>query len=81
MVIPDMSTKWFEMGLRLCVDTGVLERIEYDFQDSRTACRHMFKEWLENTQTEKSWNKILQALCSRSVGKSCLAKCLVAAAK
>jgi len=76
MVTPFMSTKWFEMGLQLGVDPSDLKRIQHDIQDSRTACRNMFMEWLGNTQTEKSWMKLMKALCSRSVGERTLAKSL-----
>ena len=77
MVTPFMSTKWFEMGLQLGVPSSELTRIEYDTQDSRIACRHMFREWLGNTQAEKSWKKLLKALRSHSVGESALAKHLI----
>ena len=81
MVTPRMSTKWFEMGLQLGVQSTELKRIEHDTkQDSKTACRQMFAEWLGNTKTEKSWKRIMQALRSRSVNESCLANHLAAAA-
>ena len=78
MVTPFMSTKWFEMGLQLGVDSSDLKRIQHDTQECRTACRNMFMEWLGNTKTEKSWMKLIKALCSRSVGESSLAKRLAA---
>jgi len=78
MVIPFMSTKWFNMGLQLGVNKNDLNRIQYDTQDCMTACRNMFAEWLKNTQTEKTWKKLVEALCSRSVGESTLAKNLTA---
>ena len=73
-----MATKWYEMGLQLNVDQKELDTINHDHHDdSKVACRTMFTEWLENTPTEKSWNKVLEALQSQSVGKSSLASSLV----
>jgi len=71
-VIPGMATKWYEMGLRLGVDERELEIIQHDTKDSKTACRMMFREWWDNTQSEKSWKILLEALCSQSVGKKTL---------
>jgi len=78
MVIPFMSTKWFNMGLQLGVDINDLNRIQYDTQHCMTACRNMFAEWLKSTQTEKTWKKLVEALCSQSVGEFTLAKKITA---
>ena len=69
-----MATKWFEMGLQLGVNPKDLKTIQHDAKNSKAACTEMFTEWLGNANTEKSWKKVLDALCSRSVGENTLAK-------
>ena len=68
-----MATKWFEMGLQLGVDPKELSYIESDTPSSKTACVKMFTEWLSNSKTQKSWEKLLTALSSRSVRENTLA--------
>ena len=73
-VVPNMATKWFEMGLQLGVNPKDLKTIQHDAKNSKAACIEMFTEWLGNANTEKSWEKVLNALRSRSVGENTLAK-------
>lgn len=73
LVIPKMATKWFEMGLWLGVDSKELTYIENESPSSKKACIKMFTEWLGNSQTEKSWDKLLTALSSQSVRENSLA--------
>ena len=41
------STKWYNLGLRLGVNTHTLDQIEEDCQrKTREACRKMFQAWL-----------------------------------
>jgi len=76
-ITPKVATKWFELGLHLGVDSEKLKIIEYDYNhDSKTACMEMFMEWLENTDGEKSWEKLRRALRSQSVGQITLANTL-----
>jgi len=72
-----MAHKWYEMGLQLGVDEKKLDTIKCDNRDSKIACREMFTEWINNTQTEKSWEILLKALQSQSVAESCLARTLI----
>ena len=74
LVVPNMATKWFAMGLQLEVNSKELKIIENDAKNSKEACRRMFTEWLDASSGEKSWKKVLDALCSRSVGENTLAK-------
>ena len=77
LVVPKMATKWFEMGLQLGIDPKELKIIEKDDKNCKDACTKMFMEWLDNVQdTEKSWRKVLDALCSQSVRENALAKTL-----
>ena len=62
LVVPNMATKWFEMGLQLGVNPKDLKTIQHDAKNSKAACIQMFTEWLDNASTEKSWNKLLNAL-------------------
>jgi len=73
LVVPSMATKWFEMGLQLGVDPKELSYIESDTPSSKTACIKMFTEWLSNSKIEKTWEKLLAALSSRSVRENTLA--------
>ena len=73
LVVPNMATKWFEMGLQLGVDPKKLKIIKDDAKNTKEACIMMFMEWLDSG-TEKSWRKVLGALRSRSVGENTLAK-------
>lgn len=76
LVIPNMATKWFEMGLQLGVNPKDLKTIQHDARNSKEACRQMFTEWLDNPENANklSWQKVLEALSSRSVGENTLAK-------
>ena len=59
------------MGLHLGVNPKDLKTIQYDAKNSQEACIKMFNEQLANaTRAEKSWKKVLDALCSRSVGEN-----------
>ena len=73
LVVPNMATKWFEMGLQLGVNPKELTTIQHDAKNSKEACIMMFMEWLGNTNNP-SWQKVLDALCARSVRESTLAK-------
>ena len=68
-----MATKWFEMGLQLGVSAKELSNIESDTSTSKKACIKMFTEWLGNSKTDKSWEKLLAALSSQSVRENTLA--------
>ena len=51
--------------------------VTYDAKNSKEACIKMFNKWLANaTSAERSWEKVLDALCSRSVGENTLANSL-----
>ena len=74
LVIPKMAHKWFDMGLQLGMRRAELEIIKSNYDhDCKGACRQMFTEWL-NTDTKQSWQKVLIALSSKSVGKKNLAE-------
>ena len=67
--------KWYNLGLRLGVSVVTLDEIEDLQVKSDKACRKMFQAWL----TEKNsgtWNDVISALKSRSVGLNNLAESL-----
>ena len=68
-----MSTKWFNLGLRLCVDSNMLDRIEQDIRDSSSACRKIFQAWLRDRH-KGTWNDVITALKSNSVGENGVAE-------
>jgi len=70
------STKWYNLGLRLGVNPHTLDEIEEDCQKkSSLACRKMFQAWLREKRAG-TWNDIISALNSRSVGESGVAESL-----
>jgi len=67
--------KWYNLGLRLGVSEITLDKIEALQIKSDKACRKMFQAWL----TEKNggtWNDVISALKSRSVGEQDMAESL-----
>ena len=70
MAITNMAAKWYLMGVQLGVDQNELTNIKHGNHDSKIACLMMFTEWFNNTDTEKSWNTLLEALQCQSVGES-----------
>ena len=57
-VIPNMATKWFEMGLQLGVNPKDLNTIQHDAKNSKAACTEMFIERLGNANIKKPWKKV-----------------------
>ena len=68
------STKWYNLGLRLGVNTHTLDQIEEDCQrKSNEACRKMFQAWLREKRSG-TWNDVISALNSRSVNEGGVAE-------
>lgn len=70
-----MSTQWYHLGLQLRVRTGTLDRIRTQFPDPKDQLVEMLKTWL-TTSDNPSWETLIHALRSRSVGASQLATVL-----
>jgi len=68
----DKSVPWYQLGLQLGVTTGRLDRIREQFSDPRDLLMEMLKTWLKGPNC--SWNILVEALRSRSVGASRLAE-------
>ena len=68
-----VSTKWYNLGLRLGVSDSILDSIEHDVRDCNSACRKMFQAWLRDNR-KRSWNDVITALKSKSVGENGVAE-------
>ena len=68
-----VATSWFNLGLRLGVSSHTLDRIEQDTRDSGSACRKMFQAWLKDS-SKGTWNDVITALKSNSVGENGVAE-------
>ena len=61
-----VSTKWYNLGLRLGVNECKLDSIEHDVRECDKACRKMFQAWLRDN-CNGTWNDVIAALRSNSV--------------
>ena len=70
----DMSPQWYNLGLQLKVRTGTLDRIYAQFRgDPTDQLRETLKTWL-TTSDNPIWRTLTDALRSRSVGATQLAR-------
>ena len=67
--------KWYNFGLQLGVNDETLDGLDEPAIKSDTACRKMFQAWLRE-KSGGTWNDVISALSSRSVGESDLAESL-----
>ena len=70
-----MSAQWYPFGLQLKVRIGTLDSIQAQFSDPKRQLLEMLKTWL-TTSDNTSWMSLTDALKSRSVGASQLARVL-----
>ena len=71
-VVNFVSSKWYNLGLRLGLHDYTLDSINLDAKECKIACRTMFQEWLRNNHTG-TWNDVIAALRSNSVGENSVA--------
>ena len=58
----EITTKWYELGLKLVDSNEVLKVIETDNpRNTNTCCRVMFEKWLEKTPNA-SWRQLVTTL-------------------
>ena len=69
----DARIKWYNIGLRLGILAPDLDVIENDGGDTDSWFRSMLRKWLR-TGTHCTWEALIEALRSRSVGETKLAK-------
>ena len=68
------STKCYRIGLRLKVPVAKLDGIRKEFSDQEECLCEMLKEWLKSTAgTKPSWEVLVEALRSQTVGETRLA--------
>ena len=69
----DVCAQWYNLGLRLKLRTGTLDRVYAQFRgDPRDQLRETLKTWLTNSENP-SWTTLTDALRSQSVGATQLA--------
>ena len=59
--IPDVDSKWYEIGLSLLVDSSTLQNIRKQQKNDFRRKREMFKKFLESDRN-RTWRRILKAL-------------------
>ena len=65
----DVSTKWFDIGLKLKLSVGILERVRDQYPDPSTSLREMLLHWLKTVDPPPTWEGLACALESRTVGE------------
>ena len=64
-----VASKWYNLGLALELDPNELDRIKTKQQDSPTEClREMLRHWLSKCFQSPTREKLIAALCKRTVG-------------
>ena len=71
----DVSAHWYPLGLQLGMRANTLDSIRIQFQNPRDQLMEMLKTWL-TTSDNTNWKSLTDALRSRSVGASQLARVL-----
>ena len=67
----DVSSKWYNIGLKLKLSVGTLESLK---ADPSTALREMLLLWLKKVDPLPTWEGLACALESRTVGEPRLAE-------
>ena len=71
----DVSNKWYNIGLQLNLQPGVLDNIKLtEHADARSCLCEMLKSWLKRVHPLPTWQLLVKALSSRSVSEADLAK-------
>ena len=70
----DVSYKSFNIGLKLQLKVGTLERLRHQYPDTSTCLREMLLEWLKKPDPPPTWEGLACALESRVVGEAQLAE-------
>ena len=68
----ECRSKWYDVGLKLRVPVGTLDSIEKHGNDS-TCLREVLKHWLKNVIRPATWEALVNALDSQTVGEHKLA--------
>ena len=66
-------TKWYDIGLQLCVSVGTLDAIKEQYDDPSHCLRETLTTWLKTCPSLPTWKNIVDALRSSTVGEVRLA--------
>ena len=66
-------TKWYNVGLKLGVESHTLDSIKAEFNDPIECLREVFKPWLKGTNPRATWRALIDALRSCLIGEDKLA--------
>ena len=69
----DIRTKWYDIGLQLRISVGTLDAIKEQYDDPSHCLREALKTWLKTCPSHPTWNNIIDALRSSTVGEVRLA--------
>ena len=69
----DTRTKWYDIGLQLCMNVGILNAIKEQYDDPSHCLRETLTTWLKTCPSPPTWNSIVDALRSSTVGEVRLA--------
>ena len=71
-VIPEITTKWYTLGIQLSLSDKQLDEHNHP-RDCRRCCIEMFKRWLSQEAGTVSWSTLVAALRSKAVNEKKLA--------
>ena len=69
----DTRVKWYNIGLQLRMSIGTLDAIKEQYDDFSHCLRETLKAWLKTCPSAPTWNNIVAALKSSTVGEVRLA--------
>ena len=73
-VIPEITTKWYTLGIQLSLSDKQLDEMEHNHpRDCSRCCIEMFKRWLSQEAGTVSWSTLVAALRSKAVNEKKLA--------
>ena len=70
----DTRVKWYDIGLQLRMSVGTLDAIKEQYDDLSHCLRETLKTWLKTCPSPPTWNNIIDALRSSTVGEVRLAE-------
>ena len=70
----DARTKWYDIGIELKIEVSVLDAIKHDSDEVGSCLTAMLKGWLKQTTPSPTWEALVDALKSPTVGCGHLAE-------
>ena len=65
----NVSPRWYKIGLQLKLSPDTMDKIKGEESDSNDQLLEMLKVWLKNVEPTPTWEALVQALRTRSVGR------------